>query len=160
MGTIVDMARVARRSQGADEKAALAAEAWRAIFDFIVATAPQRNRYLGETGLTPNDARTLQSLSSAAGKSMGALAEEWKLDASTATWIVDRLEARGLVQRRPHPTDRRSRLVVLTSKGARLMAKNSRRMYIPPPELLNLDLEDLTALRDAVRKLPAQPVRP
>lgn len=135
-------------------KAAVAAEAWKAIFDFIIATAPQRNRYLGETGLTPNDARTLQSLSSDQGRSMTALAEEWKLDASTVTWIVDRLEAKGLVQRRPHPRDRRSRLVVLTTKGARLMAKNAERMYVPPPELLDLDLTELIALRDAVKKLP------
>lgn len=140
-------------------KTAIAAEAWKAIFDFIIATAPQRNRYLGETGLTPNDARTLQSLSSSEGRSMSALAEEWKLDASTVTWIVDRLEGKGLVQRRPHPSDRRSKLVVLTPKGARLMAKNTERMYIPPPELLDLDLSDLQALRDAVRNLPGQPRR-
>ena len=88
---------------------------------------------------------------------MGSLAEEWKLDASTATWIVDRLEAKGLVQRRPHPSDRRSKLVVLTPKGTRLMAKNTGRMYTPPPELLDLDLTDLKMLRDAVRKLPGQP---
>ncbi|HET9847075.1 MAG TPA: MarR family transcriptional regulator [Candidatus Dormibacteraeota bacterium] len=135
-------------------KAAVAADVWRSIFDFIIATAPQRNRYLGETGLTPNDARTLQSLSSTEGRSMSALAEEWKLDASTVTWIVDRLEGKGLVQRRPHPSDRRSRLVMLTPKGARLMAKNVERMYVPPPELLDLELGELTALRDAVARLP------
>lgn len=133
-------------------KTAIAAEAWRAIFDFIIATAPQRNRYLGESGLTPNDSRALSSLGSE-GRTMGALAEEWKCDASTATWIVDRLEQRGLAQRRPHPTDRRARLVVLTPAGARLQAKNLERMYIPPPELLALELPDLIALRDAVTKL-------
>src|SRR5919201_1080262 len=117
-------------ARATSNKAAVAAEAWKAIFDFIIETAPQRNRYLGEIGLTPNDARTLQSLSSSEGRSMGALAEEWKLDASTATWIVDRLEAKGLVHRRPHPSDRRSKLVVLTPKGARLKAKNTERMYI------------------------------
>ena len=137
-----------------NNKTAVAAEAWKAIFDFIIATAPQRNRYLGETGLTPNDARTLQSLSSSEGRSMGALAEDWKLDASTVTWIVDRLEGKGLVQRRPHPSDRRSKLVVLTPRGARLMAKNTERMYIPPPELLALDLNQLVELRNAVRRLP------
>jgi DNA-binding MarR family transcriptional regulator len=137
-----------------NNKTAVAAEAWKAIFDFIIATAPQRNRYLGETGLTPNDARTLQSLSSSEGQSMGALAEDWKLDASTVTWIVDRLEGKGLVQRRPHPSDRRSKLVVLTPRGARLMAKNTERMYIPPPELLALDLNQLVELRNAVRRLP------
>lgn len=135
-------------------KAEVAAEAWRAIFDFIVATAPQRNRYIGESDLTPNDSRALSSLSSE-GRTMGALASEWSCDASTATWIVDRLEQRGLAQRRPHPTDRRARLVVLTPKGARLRAKNLAQMYIPPPELLELDLADLVALRDAVSKLSA-----
>src|SRR5919206_412114 len=115
-----------------DKKQAIAAEAWKAIFDFIVATAPQRSRYLGEIGLTPNDARTLQSVSAQPGRTMGSLAEEWRCDASTATWIVDRLEAKGLVERRPHPSDRRSRLVVLTPKGARLKAQQMRRMYVPP----------------------------
>jgi DNA-binding MarR family transcriptional regulator len=105
--------------------------------------------------LTPNDARALQSLSTQSGRTMGSLAEEWKCDASTATWIVDRLEGRGLVERRPHPTDRRARLVVLTAKGARLKARQLERMYVPPPELLGLDLTDLVALRDAAAKLHA-----
>jgi DNA-binding MarR family transcriptional regulator len=135
------------------KKATVAAAAWRDIFDFIVATAPQRNRYIGESGLTPNDARALTSLSSRDGRTMGSLAEEWKCDASTATWIVDRLEQRGLAERRPHPTDRRARLVLLTARGARLKARNMGRMYVPPPALLELDLPDLVALRDAVARL-------
>lgn len=137
---------------GSSTKSALAAEAWRAIFDFIVATAPQRNRYIGESGLTPNDSRALSSLG-LEGRTMGSLAEEWKCDASTATWIVDRLEQRGLAQRRPHPTDRRARLVVLTPAGARLKSRTTERMYIPPPQLLDLETTDLIALRDAVAKL-------
>ncbi|TMD43583.1 MAG: MarR family transcriptional regulator [Chloroflexi bacterium] len=136
------------------KKAMVAAEAWRAIFDFIIATAPQRNRYIGESGLTPNDSRALTSLSTTAGRTMGSLAEEWKCDASTATWIVDRLEQRGLAERRPHPSDRRARLVLLTARGARLRSKSLARMYLPPPELLELDLSELVALRDAVTKLP------
>jgi DNA-binding MarR family transcriptional regulator len=137
-------------------KAAVAAQVWRAIFDFIVATAPQRNRYIGEIGLTPNDARALQSLSQKSGRTMGSLAEEWKCDASTATWIVDRLEAKGLVQRQPHPTDRRVKLVVMTPLGAKTRAKQMEKVYIPPRELLDLDLDDLVALRDAVAKLPTK----
>src|SRR5438270_13324254 len=104
---------MAAMSSPTPKKATLAAEAWRAIFDFIVATAPQRNRYIGESGLTPNDARALTSLSREVGRTMGSLAEEWKCDASTATWIVDRLEDRGLGQRLPQPTDRRARLGML-----------------------------------------------
>jgi DNA-binding MarR family transcriptional regulator len=140
------------------QKAAVAAEAWRAIFDFIVATAPERNRYIGEFGLTPNDARALSSLAPKSGRTMGSLAEEWKCDASTATWIVDRLETKGLVRRQAHPTDRRVKLVVLTPHGARLKAKNIERMYLPPRALMELDLGDLVALRNAVTRLGrAQP---
>jgi DNA-binding MarR family transcriptional regulator len=132
----------------------MAAEAWAAIFDFIVATAPERNRAIGESGLTPNDSRALTALSAKSGRTMGSLAEEWKCDASTATWIVDRLEAKGLVERRPHPTDRRVKLVGLTALGARTRAKQMERVYVPPRALLDLDLADLVALRDAVTKLP------
>jgi DNA-binding MarR family transcriptional regulator len=141
------------------QKAAVAAEAWRAIFDFIVATAPERNRYIGEFGLTPNDARALSSLAPKSGRTMGSLAEEWKCDASTATWIVDRLETKGLVRRQAHPTDRRVKLVVLTPQGARLKAKNIERMYLPPRALMELDLGDLVAIRNAVARL-AEPSPP
>ena len=134
----------------AKTKAAVAAEAWRSIFDFIVATAAERNRALGETGLTPNDARALHTLSRRQGRTMGSLAEEWKCDASTATWIVDRLEAKGLAERRAHPTDRRVKLVGLTTSGARLQARQAERVYLPPRDLLRLDLADLIALRNAV----------
>ncbi len=137
-------------------KAAVAGEAWRAIFDFIVATAPERNRAIGESGLTPNDARALSSLSQKPGRTMGSLAEEWKCDASTATWIVDRLEAKGLAGRRSHPTDRRVTLVVLTTLGVRTKARQMERIYVPPKELLELDLADLVRLRDAVAKLPSR----
>lgn len=145
-------ASIAAVASGKDKKAEVAAEAWRAIFDFILATAPQRNRYIGELGLTPNDSRAITTLDST-GRTMGSLAGEWHIDASTATWIVDRLEGRGLVQRRPHPTDRRAKLVVLTPKGARLKARNLERMYLPPRALMDLDLDDLVRLRDAVRTL-------
>lgn len=148
---------MARNSQ---TKAAVAAQAWRAIFNFIVETAPERNRYIGEFGLTPNDARALGSLEGKSGRTMGSLAEEWKCDASTATWIVDRLEAKGLVRRQAHPTDRRVKLVVLTPKGARLKAKNMERMYLPPRALLDLDLADLVILRNAVTRLDARRNRP
>ena len=135
-------------------KAAVAAAAWRAIFDFIVATSAERNRAIGELGLTPNDARALASLSAETGRTMGALAEAWRCDASTATWIVDRLEAKGLARRRPHPSDRRARLVVLTPSGVRTRARQLAGAYVPPRELLELSLDDLIALRDAAARLP------
>jgi DNA-binding MarR family transcriptional regulator len=36
--------------------------------------------------------------------------------------VVDKLEKQGLIERRPHPTDRRARHLVLTTKGRALRA--------------------------------------
>jgi len=44
--------------------------------------------------------------------------------------------------------------VVLTAKGDRTRHQMIRTLYEPPPELLELDREDLEALRDAVAGLP------
>ena len=133
-----------------------AREAWRAIFDFIMATSAERNAALGRAGLTPNDARTLASIAPIAeGRSMRSLADEWRCDASTVTWMVDRLEARGLAERRPHPSDRRSRLVALTPAGATLWSQIERAAYRPPKGLLELRERDLRDLRAAVMNLPA-----
>src|SRR5438876_3852376 len=103
-------------------RAALANEVWRDIFDFIVATSGHRNHVLARLALTPNDSRALTSLDQETGRTLRSLAEEWQCDASTATWIVDRLETKGLAERRPHPSDRRARLVVLTPDGVRTKA--------------------------------------
>src|ERR1700733_3471418 len=93
-------------------KKQLAAEVWRGLFDFIIATSSQREEVLGRHGLTPNDSRALHSLDER-GRTMQSLARAWKCDPSNATWIVDRLEKLGLAERRAQPGDRRVRLVTL-----------------------------------------------
>jgi DNA-binding MarR family transcriptional regulator len=143
-----------------DERRTLAAEAWRAILDFIGATAWQRTRILADLGLSVNDSRALTSLEVETGRTMGSLADEWSCDASTATWIVDRLERRELVERRSPARDRRLRLVALTPTGLALREEMLRRMYTPPPELLDLEPADLAALRDGATRLPRPPNAP
>jgi DNA-binding MarR family transcriptional regulator len=135
-------------------KKALAAEAWRPLVEFFFKTAKHRSRVLGRYGLTPGDARALGSLEPGEGRPMGTLAEEWTCDASNATWMVDRLEERGLAERKASPTDRRVKLVVLTPLGRKIRAAIMEGMYEPPPELLRLDRADLEALRDALARLP------
>jgi DNA-binding MarR family transcriptional regulator len=139
---------------GASKKE-LAAEAWRPLVEFFFKTAKHRSRVLGRYGLTPGDARALASLEAGEGRAMGALAEEWSCDASNATWLVDRLEERGLAERRSLPTDRRVKLVVLTALGRKTRAAIMEGMYQPPPELLRLDRVDLEVLRDALARLPS-----
>ena len=119
------------------------------------AQAPRARRREAAAHLEPGPrARALFVLDRTHGRSMSELPDEWLCDASNATWIVDRLEERGLAERRTIPTDRRVKLVVLTATGDRTRHEMIRTLYEPPPELLELDLEDLKALRDAVAKLP------
>jgi DNA-binding MarR family transcriptional regulator len=142
-------------------KAALAAEAWKLVFDFFMLTRPQRDRVLEGLGLTPNDVRALSTLVHAPeGRTMRDLAEAWTCDASNATWMVDRLEERGLAERRSQPGDRRVKLVALTPAGARMKARLLAGMYDPPPELLRLPRRALEALRDAAARLPRRPEGP
>jgi len=59
---------------------------------------------------------------------MGRLAETLSCDASNVTGLVDRLETRGLVERRPSADDRRVKVLRLTPAGSRLRAQLLRRM--------------------------------
>jgi len=64
----------------------------------------------------------LQALERAPGNSvsMGDLADEVGVSVPTTTGLVDRLAREGLVERRPHPSDRRIVLVGLTDEGRRV----------------------------------------
>jgi DNA-binding MarR family transcriptional regulator len=138
----------------ASNKTKLAAEVWRRLFDYFISSAEHRTRVLGRYDLTPNDSRALHSLDRTKGRTMRELANAWACDASNATWIIDRLEARGLAERRSKPGDRRVKLVVLTPAGEKTARRVRAAMYQPSPELRSLPLDTLEELRSALEKLP------
>jgi len=134
----------------ARDKAALAAETWKRMFNFFIGTSAQRAKVLARLGLTPNDARALSALDVADGRTMRSLADEWGCDASNATLIIDRLEKRGFAERRGRPGDRRVKLVVLTAAGLKTRQRLLEGMYDPPPEMLALPRASLEVLRNAL----------
>jgi DNA-binding MarR family transcriptional regulator len=140
--------------QTPDAQRDLATEVWRRLFQFFMYTRPQRDRVLADFGLTPNDMRALSALDTKQGRTMRSLADEWGCDASNATWIIDRLEKLELVERRTSPTDRRVKLVVLTSRGSKTYLRAVDRMWQLPPELLGLSRKELESLRRVLLKLP------
>jgi len=79
--------------------------------------------------------------------SMGELAAELGIDRPNATVLVDDLESQGLVRRRPHPTDRRAKLVETTRKGKAVARRADAILATPPAALSALGTEDLEALR-------------
>jgi DNA-binding MarR family transcriptional regulator len=85
--------------------------------------------------------------------SLSALAEAIGVDAPYATIIVDSLEERGLVERRPDPEDRRRKLVALTPAGEERTARALRIEWEPPPGFESLSPEELDTLEDLVRRI-------
>lgn len=144
----------AKQPMKRETKQEIAADAWRRMFSFFMNTRAQRNRALEKFNLTPNDARALHSLDTEQGRPMRALAEEWGCDASNATGMVDRLEKRGLAERRTVAADRRVKMVVLTRLGLQTRTAFRRELYEPPPELMTLSRSELQVFRDAMTQLP------
>jgi DNA-binding MarR family transcriptional regulator len=71
--------------------------------------------------LTPTKLRALDVIGREDGVRVGELAAHIGIDETTATRLVDRLAAAGLVERRSAPNDRRVTIVGLTSTGAELV---------------------------------------
>src|SRR4029453_11222798 len=81
---------------------------------------------LASIGLTP----ALFGLLNVLGERDGAIQQELGSamghDPSTMVSLLDDLEGAGLAKRRPRPTDRRAREVVITPKGRRLLERGRR----------------------------------
>ncbi|QFG23062.1 MarR family winged helix-turn-helix transcriptional regulator [Actinomadura sp. WMMB 499] len=95
--------------------------------------------------LTAPQATALREL--AGPMTMRDLAERMSCEPSNATFIVDRLERLGLVERRPHPSDRRAKILALTPRGTgvreRLLA-----MLLEDSPVARLTQEEQRTLRE------------
>jgi len=64
-------------------------------------------------GLTRSQLRVVLHLMRGDGLSQVALAEDLQLGKVTIGGLLDRLQDKGLIERRPHPSDRRAKLIYL-----------------------------------------------
>jgi DNA-binding MarR family transcriptional regulator len=120
-------------------------EAWRAVLNAHARLTARVETALAEAGL-PQLAwyDVLWALHRAPGKAlrMGELAEQVTISRSGLTRLVDRIEAEGLLARRPSERDRRAIDVVITPVGSALL----RRMWPIYEKVLRADFESkLTA---------------
>lgn len=142
-------------------KQELAADVWRLMAGYTTAHFQDRARQapLRELGLTPGHLKALAALDPDEPRPMRALADALSCDASMVTMMADRLEERGLVERRMLPTDRRVKTLILTPFGIETRRRLAEAMSEPPEDLMSLDATSLSALRRALVRLPA-PARP
>jgi len=129
-----------------------ASEAWVLLHELVAA---QRGRVMcisSEFDLAPGQMMALKWLDPAAPVPMRELANALSCDNSNVTGIIDRLEDRGLVERRAAPHDRRVKMLVVTPEGADLRRRIKERLEEPPEPLLRLDADEQRLLRDLLRK--------
>lgn len=77
---------------------------------------------LAPHGVTPVQYAVLKVLAEADGLSGAEVGARLVLDSASITGVADRLEALGLVQRRPHPDDRRVHRLFVTGTAKSLQA--------------------------------------
>jgi DNA-binding MarR family transcriptional regulator len=78
---------------------------------------------LAPLGLDPRQVMVLRRLAGDEGRSQQALGDALQIPPSRMVALVDALEQRGLLMRRPSPSDRRVRTLHLTKEGRRLLSR-------------------------------------
>jgi DNA-binding MarR family transcriptional regulator len=132
-----------------------AAEAWRLLFDYFLSLDPYLDGIAAEFGLTEAQGHALVLLQPGRPLPMHELAEQLHCHASNVTGIVDALERRRLVERRPADNDRRVKMIGVTPEGAQLRERALARLFEPPPAITALSAADQRALRDVMRRVAA-----
>jgi MarR family transcriptional regulator, organic hydroperoxide resistance regulator len=102
--------------------------AWQLLVKFFFAQREHLPPTGDELDLSPAQCHVLHLIEPGRPLPMGRLAETLSCDASNVTGLVDRLEDRGLVERRPSAQDRRVKVLQLTPAGSRVRASMLRRM--------------------------------
>ena len=133
-------------------RASPASEAWALMFELMHLSKRRFMAIASEFELSPPQVMALRQLDPDEPKPMSELALALRCDNSNVTGIVDRLEDRGLVERRAATHDRRVKMLSITPRGAEVRAGLAARLDEPPEPLAGLSLEDQRALRDIMRR--------
>lgn len=105
-------------------------------------------------GLTASQATALREMSGP--MTMRELAERMSCEPSNTTFVVDKLEKQLLIERHPHPTDRRAKQLVLTAEGAALRERLLALLAVDSP-LAGLAPEEQRVLRDLLERAATRP---
>jgi DNA-binding MarR family transcriptional regulator len=130
-------------------------EAWRSMLDVFFSghVSARMQQACTALGIAPGVLKLLLKLDLGLAVPMRDLADHWGFDASYVTSLADALEERGLVERRPHPTDRRVKMLAITQKGVQARAAAYELLYEPPPSFGALTAAEQRELRNLLRKV-------
>ncbi len=107
-------------------------------------------------GIEPRHFGLLRALAMTKGQSQKAIATTLNLHPNRMVALVDELESKKLVRRRPHPSDRRAHTVVLTPAGEQLLQEAFRlAIGIETALCADLDRDERQQLLHLLSKLRA-----
>ena len=129
-------------------------EVWLLINDLVLDN-DRRREVTEAVGISFGRARALRRIARRP-MSMSELATALAIDPANATAVVDELESLKLARRRPHPTDRRAKVVEATAKGQKLARQADEILGTPPAALTALGTDDLEALRRILKRVTAR----
>jgi DNA-binding MarR family transcriptional regulator len=128
-----------------------AVEAWTLMSRLVLDN--ERRRHVSDAlGMSFGRIKALRRIA-ARPMPMGELAALLGMDPPYLTIVVDDLQKQGLVERRPHPTDRRAKLVVATRQGKRAAGRAETILGTPPAELVALSDGDADQLVRILRHI-------
>jgi DNA-binding MarR family transcriptional regulator len=114
-------------------------------------------RRLAPLGVRPAEHDVLANLQRYPGISQQALADRCFIAKSHISALVSALEARGLVQRTPDPTDARARQLYVTAEGAALAERTSAVLSGVVAVMADtLTLEEMVQIEDAMTRVSVQ----
>jgi DNA-binding MarR family transcriptional regulator len=132
----------------------VASEVW-LLMSELVLDHERRRQVSDALGISFSRARAVRRVARQP-MSMGELAAALGIERPNATVLVDELESLGLVRRRPHPTDRRAKLVEATRKGKTMARRANDILATPPPALSALSTDELETLRRLLDNVTTQ----
>src|SRR3569623_82580 len=131
-------------------------ELWELLIEFSLTQRVWWTEVCDGLGLTTTQGLALRLLDPQMPMAMNALADNMFCDASNVTGVVDKLEGRGLIERRAAENGRRVKILAVTEKGRALREKLFAEAAKPPAAIAALPKDVREKLSAALRALVAE----
>nr|WP_046730673.1 MarR family transcriptional regulator [Streptomyces humi] len=119
------------------------------VHDLDMQCAARMREWVAGLGLTVAQASALREMTGP--MTMRELAGRMSCEPSNATVVIDKLESLRLIERRPHPTDRRAKQLVLTPEGTELR-EQLLKVLAEEPLFAGLTQEEQNALEGLLKR--------
>jgi len=131
----------------------MAQKAWRLLMKVAEKQMEGAGECLAKMGLSPVQGHFLDELARMPPGPMSQLVARMNVDPGWVTDIVDKLEERGDVVRKPSPEDRRVKILELTEQGRRTWREMDDAIVAMPPELVQVGGVELSVLLRVAERL-------